>query len=118
MENNQLIEIKERLAKAAPGPWSYKKQAYGSTEMTDSTGDPIFYIDNSGGIEMFTQEAEFVSNSPSDIEFLLETTEKMKGALEFYADETNYVSVEGEFVSKVDEDNGTIADEALNLLRK
>lgn len=116
MTNKRIEEIRGRLDNAMPGPWTYTKEVYGSTKIFDATGDPVYFIDSAGDIEMFPHEVEFISSSPSDIEFLLNTIDKMKKALEFYSNEANYSSEEGVSVSKIDEDYGTIADEALKAL--
>lgn len=113
----KIQEIQNRLNRTMPHPWSYKEEVYGSTKILDATGEPVYFVDSSGDIEIFPDEAKFISNAPSDVEYLLQTIEKMKKALEFYSNEANYSSEEGVSVSKVDEDYGAIAEEVLNSIK-
>lgn len=113
---NKIEEIKARLDNTMKGPWKSTKGVYGSTEIFAANGEPVYFIDSAGDVEMFPSEVEFISNAPSDVAFLLETIEKMKTALQFYSNEANYSSEEGVSVSVIDEDYGQVADDALKEL--
>ena len=92
MTSEQLETIRERLAKATKGPWVRWK----------GKDDPRIWSHN--GVEMAYlvttmpdigyqpyHDSEFITHSPTDIQSLLDEVDRLREALSFYADTSNYV---------------------------
>lgn len=87
---DRIEQIRERLAKATPGPWKTEVDEIGLCECPLCNGDgEVEYADINGngwvalaqtyGIgDMIEHNADFIANAPTDIAFLLELVESMK----------------------------------------
>ncbi|MCS5499840.1 hypothetical protein NY607_01815 [Lysinibacillus sp. A4] len=121
MNQEQLNAIKDRMSKATPGPW---KVAY-DTDDRDHVVDIWFDGEDNGYAEIHDNgfgnapdNAKFISHAREDVPALVAEIERLREALEFYADEKNHIAPifdeHGQYNgSKVDKDGGEIARQAL-----
>jgi len=86
MTDNRIEEIKERLAKATPGPWRDGQIGNFRVYGPDGRGSDSGLLSTA-----FNREnATFIANSPSDIQFLLDEVERLEELVKF-ANENMYV---------------------------
>jgi hypothetical protein len=92
MTPEELDEIRKRWQMASLGPW-YADHDYregGANQVLDHNGLTVCFMahDSSGEIDEF--DTEFISHSVSDIPALLAEIERLRTALELYADPDNW----------------------------
>ena len=78
---NRLEEIKDRRSKISnDGNWFIMHGEDLCGHIIDDEPDSLGWV--KGGLDDVGQNAQFVSNAPSDIEYLLNEVERYKAALE------------------------------------
>lgn len=117
MNQGQLNAIKERVAKATPGPWESEETVEGHIDIFNpnedyavcQTGNETYDCLNDG-------DTEFIKHSITDVPILVAEVERLREALKFYAEETKYERVElcdGDKEIYIERDGGEIARQAL-----
>jgi len=89
---NRIDEIKERLSKATPGPWTYIPDS-DSDDWQLHNSEYEYIKQDDSGVPISRENGEFIANAPTDIAYLLrvaEAAEVMREALEYYADESKW----------------------------
>lgn len=125
MTEQELQAIKERVAAATPGPWYYnnahvatKEGVAGGYPPNEASVCELYdgeYIENKNGVN----DARFIAHARQDVPVLVEEVERLRKALEFYADEKNYIEEHKDpfgaekYDSSVTLDEGEIARKAL-----
>lgn len=114
MTEEQLQAISARVNKATPGKWG-AVPIYGEDEF-------YVYGDNMNeGVasEVYEKEdAEFIAHAREDVPALLAEVERLREALEFYANENNYDTPSDYGIGlycEVTDDNGVLARRVLNI---
>lgn len=110
MEQQQLNAIKQRITKAKEGPWSLGKKSPNGLNNIGVKGCMLGQVFGDGN-------AEFIAHAHEDVPTLVAEVEKLREALEFYADETKYEKVElydGDKEIYIERDGGETARLALN----
>jgi hypothetical protein len=93
MTPDRISEIKERLAKASPGPWAAKLMEDDDEDRIDllrevgvyySGGDGIRYVLAADEVDdsQQTPNVDLIANAPADLQFLLAQVEEMGARLE------------------------------------
>lgn len=106
MNQEQLNAIKERVAKATPGPWEYDNEERG--------------IWNNGGfnylgtVTLSHVDAEFIANAREDVPALVAEVERLRETLAFYANGNSYFVVDMYDESVIMRDKGDKARRALS----
>lgn len=77
MTSEQLAEIKARLEKATPGPWTYKGGILGNKYLDQNPG---IFLDRS--IEPPINNIEFISHAPTDIAALVAEVERLRAFID------------------------------------
>ena len=93
MKQEELQVIKDRYEKAASGPWEFRDDNEGTeyrpfwvvSENNADSGEWLAEIHV--GSEL---DAEFIAHARQDVPALIEEVERLREALEFYADKENY----------------------------
>ncbi|MBN1574541.1 MAG: hypothetical protein JW984_15195 [Deltaproteobacteria bacterium] len=88
--SDRLNEIKERWAKATPGPWSWEKEESPVSDKTvdylkikDSRGRSVLYSnDNDEEIQIKDEDAELIANAHADIEYLWDHIKVLEARIE------------------------------------
>ena len=75
---DRLKEIRDRLEKATPGPW----EPHGLHVALVSEKKPICLISDWVGFDKALNNIDFIANSPSDIQFLLDEVDAYKKGAE------------------------------------
>lgn len=111
MNAEQLNAIKERAAMATPGPWR-SAGLYGVRTQNDEALS----------IPLRPSDATFIASSREDVPALVAEVERLREALEYYADDIRYVTqYDSDFNGRanahtpIKEDNGNTAREALGI---
>lgn len=106
----RVEEIRDRLAKATPGPWEKEGKDFDFVVRTETNKYLKGY-----GIRCGEKDADLIANAPQDLAYLLERCEKMREALKFYADTRSWQDTNGDdsWDSPTHCDNGDCAREAL-----
>jgi hypothetical protein len=103
----QIAEIKARTEAATPGPWHFE-------QYEPFPGDVAFEVVDTEMItvadNVLQRDVSFFAHSRTDIPALLAEVERLRAALEFYADEKNWLNRDPIGAS---EDTGEIARNAL-----
>lgn len=92
MNQEQLNAIKERVAKATPGPWESEETVEGHIDIFNpnedyavcQTGNETYDCLNDG-------DTEFIKHSITDVPALVAEVERLREALSIYADEKRWV---------------------------
>lgn len=121
MNQEQLNAIKERVAKATPGPWLVAPEKCGPEGQGVYESDGFGCICEVGdpyprGNNRPQDNMEFIAHTREDVPLLVSEIERLRKALSYYADEKHYEPYcipMGDYASDVTEDNGEIARQAL-----
>ncbi|MEY2354758.1 hypothetical protein [Lysinibacillus capsici] len=93
MNQEQLNAVKERVAKATPGPWEIDRNSDDCDFITDiwfnQDGDHVEVHDKS--VMQSVLNAEFIAHSREDVPALVAEVERLREALSIYADEKRWV---------------------------
>lgn len=112
IKQEQLNAIKERVANATPGPWLVEESRY-EGRFNAASADENYDLP---ACLMGIEDAEFVTHAREDVPALVAEVERLREALEFYAEETKYERVElcnGDKEIYIERDGGEIARQAL-----
>jgi hypothetical protein len=77
---DRIKEIRDRVEKISPEPWVCRVREDGVNEVGFGTFKGLWC--NSRIAEVYSNDAEFIVNSPSDIEFLLEALQEAQTEIE------------------------------------
>jgi len=86
MNQEQLNAIKERVAKATPGPWVIEESRFGS--FNGASVDENYDLP---ACLMKANDADFITNARGDVPALIAEVQRLREALEFYANNSNYL---------------------------
>lgn len=99
-----LTDIKERESKATKGEWQLGSFGLHSVDLTN----------NPTHVHLTSEDMKFIAHARQDIPNLIAEVEKLREALEFYADIDNYNNINvNEEYTYVAEDYGKKAQKAL-----
>lgn len=89
---SRIDEIRARLEAVPEPPWQeFCESGDWWIQQVGPEGDPKgAFICSSGTESMSAQVADLVEHAPADIQFLLSEVDRMRQALEYYADPSNY----------------------------
>lgn len=109
MNQEQLNAIKERVAKATPGPWIIEESRFGSfnAASVDENYDLPACL-------MKKNDADFVTNAREDVPALVAEVERLRETLAFYANGNSYFVVDMYDESVIMRDKGDKARRALS----
>jgi len=127
MDQEQINAIKDRVKKATLGPWKVVKSEetgvqIGTTWESGQLKNCVPVVTTAHGVEGVTiyindNNSNFISHAREDVPALVAEVERLREALEFYAEETKYERVElcdGDKEIYIERDGGEIARQALN----
>ena len=124
MNEQELQAVKERAEKATVGPWKVYQDEFSTMIGSEvihpqlNEGLPVVteahYDDETIGIYINDNDSKFIVHAREDVPALIAEVERLKKALEYYADKEHYepYCIEGEGCD-VTEDEGYIARAAL-----
>lgn len=116
----KIQDIRKRHKSATPGPWKLVVDC--NEHFAASNGIGIMSFGGDMGYNEFkgsppnAENTDFIELSHNDISYLLSEYERMKEALEWYADKRNYEEISDGFIP-VEKDDGEKASRALSHLK-
>lgn len=117
MNQEQLNAIKERVAKATPGPWESEGTLEGHNDIFNP--DEAYVICQTGNENydcLNDGDTEFIKHAITDVPALVAEVERLREALSYYADASRYGSRTDyqKYLHPILEDYGEIARQALD----